>query len=77
MEKCIERKRQTVSDRTLVDYWGNAYRSLFHLLIRLGWYHSDNPAPILKLSSRQRPVTIVKTISNEQATANSKRPSNP
>ena len=66
MKKVIELKSKTVSELTLSQYWGIAYRSLFKILIEQGWYHADNPAPQVKMSSRRRPVAIVQTISDEQ-----------
>jgi integrase len=57
MEKVLKAKKESVnnvkkkpvSELTLVQYWGIAYRTIFKTLIEQGWYHKANPAPVLKI----------------------------
>jgi integrase len=67
MDKVMAAKKKNVSELTLAQYWGIAYRTLFRILIEQGWYHKENPAPKFKMSSkRTKKIEKVQTISDEQ-----------
>lgn len=69
MEKCVAEKKKTVSELTLAQYWGIAFRTLFKILIEQKWYHKPNPAPLVPMSNKRKKVTIVQTISDKQIKA--------
>jgi integrase len=59
-------KKKPVSELTLAQYWGIAFRTLFKILIEQKWYHKPNPAPLVPMSNKRKKVTIVQTISDKQ-----------
>lgn len=50
IEQCLEAKRTPTNHQTMVCYFQPTFRSLFKILIEMGWYHSENPVPKIKVN---------------------------
>lgn len=69
IQRCFDLKRTQVSEQTLVCFWSSSFRGLFKKLIALGWYHKENPAPLLRMSAEGTRTSVVQTLTSEQLDA--------
>lgn len=69
VQRCFEIKRTQVSERTLVNFWCSSFRGFFKKLIALGWYHRENPAPLLRMPAGAVKTPVVRPLTKEQIDA--------